>query len=99
MVDKVSFHSPQRFIPNLTPQRFKIAKQHLLMYGRGSHLLKLVQKRMCSPLEIVDHLVAFITKQQVVRDLPSEDKKLGMSSGEVLMVPNAIRNLFPERIV
>lgn len=95
MVDKVSFNSPQRYIPNLTPQRFKIAKQHLLMHGRGSHLPKPVQKRMCSPLEIVDHLVGLITKQHVVRDFPSEDKKLRLSSGEVLMVPNAIRNLVP----
>ena len=40
MVDKISFKSLQRYFPNLTPYRFKIAKQHILIYGRGSPLPK-----------------------------------------------------------
>ena len=99
MVDKISFKSLQRYIPNLTPYRFKIAKQHMLIHGRGSPLPKAVQKRMCAPPEMVDHFISFITSQHVVQDLPFGQKKLSLSSGEVLVVPNVIRNLVPERIV
>ena len=93
MADKISFESLQRYIPNLTPYRFKIAKQYILMHGRGSPLLKTVQKRMCARPEMVDHFISFITSQHVVQDLPFGQKKLTLSTGEVLLVQNVIRNL------
>ena len=54
---------------------------------------------MFAPPEMVDHFISFITSQHVVQDLPFGQKKLSLSSGEVLVVPNVIQNLVPERIV
>ena len=55
MVDKVSFKSLQRLIPNLTHYRFKIAKQHLLLHGRGCSVPRPTQTRMYVSPEMVDH--------------------------------------------
>ena len=54
---------------------------------------------MCVPPEMVDHFISFTTSQHVVQDLPFGQKKLTLSTGEVLEVPNVIRSLVPERIV
>lgn len=99
MVDKVNFKSLQRLIPNLTHYRFKIAKQHLLLHGRGCSVPRPIQKRMYVSPEMVDHFICFITSQHIVQDLPFGQKHLSLSSGQVLEVPNVIRALIPERIV
>ena len=99
MVDKISFKSLQRWIPNLTQYRFKIAKQHLLIHGRGSPVPRTVQKRMYVSPDMVDHFICFITSQNIVQDLPFGQKHLTLTSGEVLAVPNVIRTIIPERIV
>ncbi|KAL9968537.1 hypothetical protein ACROYT_G020644 [Oculina patagonica] len=98
MVDKVSFKSLQRWIPNLTQYRFKIARQHLLIHGRGSPVPKPIQKRMYVSPEMVDHFICFITSQHIIQDLPFGQKNLTLSSGEVIAVPNVIRTMIPERI-
>ena len=99
MVDKVSFKSLQRLIPNLTNYRFKIAKQHLLLHGRGCSVPRPIQKRMYVSPEMVDHFICFITSQHIVQDLPLGQKHISLSSGQVLEVPNVIRALILERIV
>lgn len=99
MVDKVSFKSLQRLIPNLTQYHFKIAKQHLLLHGKGSLVPRPIQKRMYVSSEMIDHFICFITSQHIVQDLPFGQKHLSLSSGQVLEVPNVIRALIPERIV
>lgn len=99
MVDKISFKYLQRWIPNLTQYRFKIAKQHLLLYGRGWAVPRPPQKRMYVSSEMVDHFICFITSQHIVQDLPFGQKQLTLTSGEVLSVPNVIRTMIPERIV
>lgn len=86
-------------VPNLTHYRFKIAKQHLLLYGRGCSVPRPIQKRMCVSPEMIDHFISFITSQHIVQDLPFGQKHLSLSSGQVLEVPNVIRALIPERIV
>ena len=99
MVDKVSFKSLQRLIPNLTHYHFKIAKQHLLLHGRGCSVPRPIQKRMYVSPEMIDHFICFITSQHIVQGLPFGQKHLSLSSGQVLEVPNVIRALIPERIV
>ena len=99
MVDKISFKSLQRWIPNLTYYRFKIAKQHLLIHGRGCLAPKPIQKRMKVSPEMVDHFICFITSQYIIQDLPFGQKHLTLTSGEVFQVPNVIRTMVPERIV
>ena len=99
MVDKISLKSLQQYIPDITPYRYKIAKQHALLHGRGCPLPKPTQRRMRVPPEMVDHFISFITSQHIIQDLPFGQKRLKLSSGKVLIVPNVIRNMVPERLV
>lgn len=99
MVDKISLKSLQQYIPDITPYRYKIAKQHALLHGRGCPLPKPTQRRMRVPPEMVDHFISFITSQHIIQDLPFGQKRLKLSSGKVLIVPNVIGNMVPERLV
>ena len=90
MVDKVSFKSLQLLIPNLTHYHFKIAKQHLLLHGRGCSVPRPIQERMYVSPEMVDHFICFITSQHIVQDLPCGQKHLSLSSGQVLEVPSML---------
>ena len=99
MVEKISPKSLQQYIPDITPYRYAIAKQHALLHDRGCPLPKPMQKRMRAPLEMVDHFISFITSQHIIQDLPFGQKTLALSSGKVFIVPNVIRNMIPERIV
>ena len=99
MVDKISLKSLQQYIPDITPFRYKIATQHALLHGRGCPLPKPTQRRMRVPPEMVDHFISFITSQHIIQDLPFGQKRLKLSSGKVLIVPNVIRNMVPERLV
>lgn len=99
MVDKISLKSLQQYIPDITPYRYKIATQHALLHGRGCPLPKPTQRRMRVPPEMVDHFISFITSQHIIQDLPFGQKRLKLSSGKVLIVPNVIRNMVPERLV
>ncbi|KAK3724021.1 hypothetical protein QZH41_003861 [Actinostola sp. cb2023] len=51
------------------------------------------------PQEKVEHFICFITSQHVISDLPFGEKKLTLSSKEIITVPNVIRMIVPERIV
>ena len=51
------------------------------------------------PQEKLDHFICFITSQHIVQDLPFGEKKLTLSTNEVITVPNIIRSIVPERIV
>ena len=61
MVDKISLKSLQQYIPDITPYRYKIAKQHTLLHGRGCPLPKPTQRKMRVPPEMVDQFISFIT--------------------------------------
>ena len=67
MVDKISLKSLQQYIPDITPYRYKIAKQHALLHGRGCPLPKPTQRRMRVPPEMVDHFISFITSQHIIQ--------------------------------
>ena len=47
----------------------------------------------------VEHFIDFITSQQIIQDLPFGRRKLKLSNGEILDVPNVTRLLIPTRLV
>ena len=47
----------------------------------------------------VEHFIDIITSQQIIQDLPFGRRKLKLSNGEILDVPNVIRLLIPTRLV
>jgi hypothetical protein len=99
MVDKVSLTSLRRWIPDLTRYRFNIAKNHLLLNGRGTALPDTTRTRMCVPLKKLEHFLDFITSSHAIQELPFGKKSMKLSTGDVIVVPNVIRTIIPERIV
>ena len=47
----------------------------------------------------IDHFVEYILSPHICTDLPFGSKKIKMSSGEIIEIPNHIRNLIPSRII
>ena len=99
MVDSVSFKDWQRWLPNLSRYRFNIARDHLLLHGRGSNVDSVKSSRMYIAPEKLDHFLAFITSTHIVQDLPLGEKIHKLSSRAEIKVPNVVRSLIPEHIV
>ena len=100
MADKLSFKDLEQLIPGLSRYRFTAARRHRLEYGKGALLPQTslaVRERVESAR--LEHFINFITSQQVIQDLPFGRRKLQLSNGETLEVPNVIRLLIPSRLV
>ena len=100
MVDKVSFKTLKKWIPNLTRYQFSEARKHILVEGRGVALsLQSSKTRMAVSQTQLDHFLDFITSTHVIQDLPFGQKSIKLSTKEVITVPNVIRMMVPESIV
>ena len=99
MAEKLSYNTICMWIPDLTRYRYKIAKRHSQIHGIGVPVPIPCQTRMRVPQEKLDHFICFITSQHIVQDLPFGEKKLTLSTNEVITIPNIIRSIVPERIV
>ena len=49
--------------------------------------------------EQLAHFIAFIQSPHIITDIPFGERKLKLSSGEKVTVPDVIRNIIPSRIV
>ena len=100
MADKLSFKDLEQLIPGLSRYRFTAARRHRLEYGKGALLpQKSLEVRERVESARLEHFIDFITSQQVMQDLPFGRRKLKLSNGETLEVPNVIRLLIPSRLV
>ena len=99
MADLVPYNLLQRYLPGITEYRVKTARQHTVIYGRGSAVILSKSPRMRVNYAQLDHSLDFITSPHVIIDLPFGQKLLSLADGSVLETPNLIRSKFPERIV
>ena len=99
MADIVSFHQLQRYLPGITEYRFKAARQHKLVFGRGVPLPPHRPARMRVDNSQLDHFLTFITSAHVMQDLPFGQRYFQLTTGDVLETPNVIRTMIPDRIV
>ena len=99
MADLVSFRQIQQYIPGITEYRFKIARQHILQYGRGAEVPLKKSPRIRVDESQLDQFLSFITSPHVIQDLPFGQRYLHLSDGRILETPNVIRCLIPQRII
>ena len=100
MADKASFAKIQEWIPGLTKYRYMMARQHILLYGRGAPVpSQSLRTRMVVPQEKLAHFLDFIASPHIIQDLPFGEKVVSLSTKEVIKIPNMVRNMIPERIV
>ena len=98
MADKMDFETLQNWLPGLTRYRFKIARHHRILHGRGSVASTVSSRRMYVSPKQLDHFLD-LTSAHIVQDLPFGEKTLKLSTKEEIAVPKVIRTLIPEQIV
>ena len=103
IADKLSFNDLQKLIPDLSRSRFTVARRHGIQYGPEALASQIAKKNTILRQRIdpgqVEHFIEFITSQNVIQDLPFGRRKLQLTSGETMEIPNVIRLLIPSRLV
>ena len=87
MAGLLTYHKLQKFIPENTEYRCKIARLHIKRYGCGSPLPENKSPRMRVDDGQLDHFWSFITSSHVVQGLPFGQKYIRFSNGEILDSP------------
>lgn len=95
-----SYNKLCEFVPGLTQYRYTMANLHRLQFGKGAEIARpsTHSRIRVDPLQL-DHFLDFLTSPHLVQDLPFGNKKLKLSTGEIIEVPNVIRTMVPKRIV
>ena len=71
MADKTSFAKIEEWIPGLTRYRYMMARQHILLHGRGAPVPSpSVRTRMVVPQDKLAHFLEFITSPHIIQDRP-----------------------------
>ena len=103
MADKLSFSDLEKLIPNLSRHRYTSARHHSLKYGPDALATQLGptphSKRQRVDPELVEHFIEFITSQDIIQDIPFGRRKLHITTGEEIEIPNVVRLLIPSRLV
>ena len=100
---KLTFNDLQKLIPHLSQSRFTAACRHGIQYGAEALATQIGKKKTILRQKIhpaqVEHFIEFVTSQNVIKDLPFGTRKLQLTSGEEINIPNVIRLLIPSRLV
>ena len=99
MVDLASFKLMQMFIPTLLEYKFKVARLHIPLHGRGAPVPRNRSPRMRVNERVLGHFLTFITSSHIIQDLPFGEKHLKLSCGTIIETPNVIRSIIPSRII
>ncbi len=99
MTDKLTVKQLQSLIPGLSEYKIDIARKHVMEKGRGVPVEKSHTPRIKVDLNKLDHFLTFITSGHIMQDLPFGERVLKLSTGEMLVVPNVVRLMIPERII
>ena len=89
----------QQMIPGLTIWGIDQARKHAVVVGAGvsEEQQSVVRYRLDS--QKIDHFLDFITCPHYMQDVAYGTKKLQMSTGEVLQIPNVVRTVVSSRMV
>ncbi|XP_031557773.1 uncharacterized protein LOC116294327 [Actinia tenebrosa] len=94
------FQTISRYLPGITKYRYTLANLRGKQYGVGAPVPhQTTTTRIRIDLKQLDHFLCFITSPHIIQDLPFGQRRLKLSSGQVVEVPNVIRTLIPQRIV
>jgi len=99
MAGVASFSAISQYIPGLTRYRYQMATLHSIQHGRGVPVLKSSSPRLRVDRQQLDHFLGFITSPHLIQDLPFGERRLRLTYGREIAVPNVIRIMIPQRIV
>ena len=99
IVDIFPRRKVQDFLPEITKYQLFQAKKHLISYGRGQPLPATPKYRVSVTLPKIDHFIGFISSPHFVQDVAHGTRTLKLSSGEIISMPNVVRNIVAARII
>jgi hypothetical protein len=92
------YNEIKKLIPHFTDYKLHQAKRHLLMHGRGQPLPKITRYRTGVTLPKIDHFIGFISDPNFVQEVAYGTRKLKLTSGEKIEMPNMVRNIITSGI-
>jgi hypothetical protein len=103
IADKLSFRDLEKLIPGISRHHFTAARRHAAQFGASSLSIQIgsqstILRQRIDPNQ-VEHFIEFITSKNIIQDLPFGRRKLRLSSGEEIDIPNVIRLLIPSRLI
>lgn len=98
MCDKFSLKELQKYIPELTSYRFKRARHHQLLHGRGVVAPDVTITRQRVTQVQVEHFIEFFTDHHL-QDLPLCGKTVKLETGEQYDIPKVILTNIPSTII
>ena len=76
-----------------------MASTHSLQLGRGVAVPESSNPHMCMDRNQLDHFIYFITSGHLIQDLPFGEKRLKLTNGKGIKVPNIMRTMIPQQVV
>ncbi|VDI78120.1 Hypothetical predicted protein [Mytilus galloprovincialis] len=94
-----TYSQMKQMIPGLTLYRYYAAKKHISEVGCGLPIQEMKQTReKIDPCQL-EPFLDFITSSHIIKDLPFGERKLKLSTGEIISTPNVIRAIAPTSII
>lgn len=87
-------------IPGLTKWRIDEARKHAALFGPGrpKEMPDCIRRTRLDPVK-VDHFVDFIASPNYLQDVAFGTKRLKLSNGETVEIPNVVRTVTASRLV
>ena len=86
-------------VPGLTTWRIDEARKHAVVVGAGHSEVREPVMRYRLEGEKVDHFLDFISSPHYLQDVAYGTRKIKMSSGECLEIPDLVRTVISSRMV
>lgn len=99
IVDLFTHPQIKEFLPEVTDYQLEQAKKHLLSHGRGQPLPVVKKYRVGVTMPKINHFIEFISNPHFVQDVAYGTRKLKLTSGEIISMPNVVRNIISARII
>ena len=99
IVDLMPYNEIRKLLPEVTDYKLHQAKRHLLTHGRGQPLPTITRYRTGVTMPKIDHFIGFISDPNFVQEVAYGTRKLKLSSGEKIEMPNVVRNIITSRIL
>ncbi|CAC5366838.1 unnamed protein product [Mytilus coruscus] len=88
----MSFKEINQKLPDVTYSKFFTAKNHAKLVGPGLPITPSITRHKMDPIKL-DNFLDFITSEHIVRDLPYGERKVRMSNGSVIEMPNVVHSM------
>ena len=89
----------KELVPGLTTWRTDQARKHAVVVGAGHSEVREPVMRYRLEGEKVDHFLDFISSPHYLQDVAYGTRKIKMSSGESLEIPDLVRTVISSRMV